>query len=232
MIAKVSDTLADALADVVLLRPARIRAHLELVRAGGRHRDVPNAWQLALGVMRMWVRLATRPETVGTSAAPVRPGLRARALRWRPLRFPFLVAERAIAPLDFSGLSSSTARIIKHLIAAHHDGTQALYDLEILASRPGALDDLRAALAAIVAHDTPRSRWLRDLTVFDGYHEHLLALVDDARAGRFGYDADDARDPDVSFSAYLAWCAAQPPTPAATLAALRAGALDLGDTRV
>ncbi len=187
MTAKVSDTLAA----LVLLRPARIRAHLELVRASGRHGAVPNAWQLALGVVRMWVRLATRPETVGTSSAAVRPGL-----------------------------------------AAHHDGTQALYDLEILASRPGALGELRAELAAIVDHDTPRGRWLRDLTVFDGYHEHLLALVDDARAGRFGYDADDARDPDVSFSAYLAWCAAQPPTPAATLAALRAGALDLGDTRI
>lgn len=220
------------LSRVFLLRPARIAAHLEEVRASGRHPHVPTPWQLSLGVLRMWIRLATRPETVGTSAAPVRPGLRARALAWRPLRFPFLVAERAIAPLDFSGLASSTARIIKHLIGAHHDGTQALYDLEILASRPGALAELRAALAEIVEHDTPRARWLKDLTVFEGYHEHLLALVDDALAGRFGYDADDARDPDVSFSAYLAWCAAQPATPAATLAAWRAGALDLGDTRI
>lgn len=220
------------LARLFLLRPRRILAHLEDVRASGRHALVPTPWQLSLGVLRMWVRLATRPETVGTSSGPVRPGLRARALAWRPLRFPFLVAERAIAPLDFSGLSSPTSRIIKHLLAAHHDGTQALYDLEILASRPGALEELRAALAEIVTRDTPRARWLKDLTVFDGYHEHLLALVDDALAGRFGYDDEDARDPDVSFSAYLAWCAAQPATPAATIAAWRAGTLDLGDTRI
>lgn len=220
------------LSRVFLLRPRRVLDHLDQLRASGRHAAVPTPWQLSLGVLRMWVRLVTRPETIGTSAAAVRPTLRARVLAWRPLRFPFLVAERAIAPLDFSGLSSSTARIIKHLLGAHHDGTQALYDLEILASRPGALEELRAALAEIVERDTPRSRWLQDLTVFEGYHAHLLALVDDARAGRFDYDADDARDPDVSFSAYLAWCAAQPPTPAATLASLRAGALDLGDTRI
>ncbi|MFO0747053.1 MAG: hypothetical protein U1F43_15525 [Myxococcota bacterium] len=38
---------------------------------------------------------------------------------------------------------------------------------------------------------------------------------------------DEQDDPDVSFIAYLRWCRAQPATPAATLAAVRRGQLDL-----
>ncbi|MCB9575261.1 MAG: hypothetical protein H6709_24555 [Kofleriaceae bacterium] len=220
------------LSRVALLSPRRVQASLDALAASGRT-DLPNPWQLTLGVIRMWGRLLFRSDTVGTSpGGTVRAGWRARALTWRALRLPFLLAERAVHPLDFTGLASSRERVIRHLLGAHHDGAQFLYDLEILAAHPGALDELRERAAAVVADATPRSRWLRDLVVFDGYHEALLAAVDAARAGDFPYDPDGARDPDVSFSAYLAWCAAQPATPAATLAAWRRGDLDLGPTRI
>ncbi len=210
---------------LVLFRPRAIVANLERMRAAG-HVDVaPTPWQLALGVLRMWHRVVMRGDTVGTSAAPVRRSWRARVLAHKAARLPALLAERAIAPLDFTGLASSPSRVIRHLLGAHHDAHQFVYDLELLAHH-GALDALHAEVRAIVAADTPRARWLRDLTVYVGYHEALLAAVERALAAgpTAQLSAAEARDPDISFAAYLRWCARQPATPAATLAAWRAGA--------
>ncbi len=211
----------------LLLRPAPIFANLERMRAAGHVAAVPTPWQLSLGVLRLWHRVIARGDTVGTSAAPVRASWRARALVHKPLRLPALLAERAIAPLDFTGLASSPARVIRHLLGAHHDRHQFVYDLELLAHH-GALPALHAQVRAVVAPgpaDAARARWLRDLTVYDGYHDDLLAAVE--RALRDGptapLTAAEADDPDVSFGAYLRWCVRQPTTPAATLAAWRAG---------
>ena len=52
-----------------------------------------------------------------------------------------------------------------------------------------------------------RARWLRDLTVFEGYHEALLVAVEAALGGKLELSDADARSPDVSLRAYLAWCA-------------------------
>jgi len=85
----------------------RIEQSLERVRAAGIVSRTPTLSQVARGVLRMVHRLIFRPETVGTCASnPVRATWRARLLHFRPLRFPFLVAERAIAPFDLSGLAS------------------------------------------------------------------------------------------------------------------------------
>jgi hypothetical protein len=141
----------------------------------------------------------------------VRASWRARLLAWRPLRFPFLLAERAIAPWDLTGLLSSRERLLRHVIAAHHDGEQLIYDLEILASHDGALEELRERARRIVTNEDTRAAWLRDLTVFEGYHEEVLRLVEEALA-----QPARSEDPDISFLAYLEWCARQPETPAAT----------------
>jgi hypothetical protein len=207
---------------LILIRPRAVLANLERVRAAEVLAEVPTPWQLSLAVLRMWHRVLFRPETVGTSSAPVRPTWRARALRHKALRLPALLAEGAVVPLDFTGLASSPARLITHLLGAHHDRNQAVFDLEILAAH-GELEALHRAVAEVVASDGPRARWLRDLTVFEGYHEQLLAAVEQARAGRFAMTAAEARDPDISFAACMRWCARQPTTPAATLAAWRAG---------
>jgi hypothetical protein len=213
-------------ARAILLRPRAVLARLEQAVAAGVSPVAPNSWQLSLGVLRMWHRLLRRTETVGTSASPVRSTWRARLLRPRGLRLPFLLAERAVAPLDLTGLASPTERLLRHLLAAHHEGPQLVYDLEILAAHPGGLAGLRERVGRLLAEDTRRHRWLRDLTVFEGYHEGLAAAVDRALAGE-PLPAELADDPDVSFAAAMRWCARQPPDPASTLAAWRAGRFSL-----
>jgi hypothetical protein len=209
----------------VLPFSSAIAENLERVRAAGIVERVPNEWQIFLGVVRMWHRLLFRSDTVGTSRHnPVRRTWRARLLAPRPLRFPFLVAERAVAPLDFSGLASPPWRVVRHLLGAHHDGRQFAYDLELLrATHPQVLDEVLAGARAVVTGATPRAEWLRDLTVYERYHESLAEAVARAIHGDFGLTDDEARDPDISFAAYLRWCAAQPATPSETLQALVAG---------
>jgi hypothetical protein len=215
-------------AHALLIHPDRVARRLERVASCGLVETTPNLWQISLGVLRMLERVLFRSETVGTCReGSVRPNLRARLLQNRALRLPFLLAERAVAPLDFSGLTSSPERVIRHLLGAHHDRNQFAYDLQMLAAEPGALDALAVRVREVVASDGPRARWLRDLTVFEGYHESLLAAVTRACEGDFELPPGDADDPDISFFAYLAWCAAQPETPQATLEAILAGRFQL-----
>ncbi|MDQ3298587.1 MAG: hypothetical protein M3619_18530 [Myxococcota bacterium] len=208
----------------LLVEPDRVLAHLAQMRRAGIVDDAPNAWQLSLGVLRLWARIAFRSETVGTSAMPVRDSWRARLLAYRALRLPCLLASGAVIPFDFTGLRSSPARLVEHVLGAHHDGVQVLFDLELLAGH-GRLDDLAARVAAVLDGSDPRARWLRDLTVYAGYHEALAAAV--ARGPVT--TASEARDPDLTLRGLVAWCARQPATPHATLAAWSAGrfALDI-----
>lgn len=211
----------------ILIDAAGVERGLDRLRASHAFDAVPNSWQITLGVLRMWHRIAFRSETIGTSAARPRRTLRARLLAYRPLRFPALVRERAIAPLDSSGLLSTRERVIRHLLAAHHDQNQFAYDLEMLRADPGALDELETRTAAIALGLDPRAEWLRDLVVFEGYHEALLAAVRRALAGDFGLSPAERVDPDISFGAYLAWCARQPATPRETMDAMLAGRFDV-----
>jgi len=208
----------------VLLRdPERILEHLDRMRTNGIVEVAPNPWQLCLGVLRLWHRNLFHTETVGTSpGGTVRPTWRARLLANRAIRLPFLLAERAVAPFDFTGLRNPPERLIRHLLGAHHDGNQFVYDLEILAGH-GRLEQLRDAVTEVLGHDSPRTRWLRDLTVFEGYHESLAEAVDRALASGPAMSDAEATNPDLSFRAYLTWCARQPATPAETIAAWRAG---------
>lgn len=168
----------------------------------------PTRAQIDRGVLRMLHRLVFRSGTVGTcKAGTVRRTWRARLLQWRILRLPFLVRERAIAPFDLSGLASPPDRIIRHLLAAHHDGVQFAYDLELLALYPGRLEELRDEVKKVIDGDDARARWLRDLTVFEGYHEALLDAVERTLRGERLLTPAQAADPDLSLYAYLAWCA-------------------------
>lgn len=217
----------------LLLAPKRIQSNLGRLERAGLVDEPPNLWQLSLGVLRMWHRLAFRSETVGTCTEfAVRKTWRARLLEWRPLRFPFLVAERAVAPLDLTGLASSRERLIRHLLGAHHDGVQFVYDLEILSCHPGGLEELHQRVTELIERADARSRWMRDLTVYENYHENLERAVAAAIERGIEVPADRADDPDLSFGACMRWCAAQPQTPAATLAAWRAGQFQLGPAEV
>lgn len=210
---------------LVLLRPRRVAALLSRIAQSGR--PAPSLWQVEMGILRMWHRILFRGDTIGTCEHhPIRRTWRARLLHFRPIRFPFLIWERAIAPWDLSGFLSSQAQFIRHLMCAHHDGTQCAYDLQILSLQPGALQTLRAQVARIVEVDDARSRWVRDLCVYERYHEELLDAVERMLAGACELDPEDATDPDISFWAYLEWCRRQPATPKAWWVAWRSGRFD------
>ena len=102
---------------VVLLRPSRIAAALDAVRAARLVDPVPTPFQIELGVLRMWHRILFRPETIGMAAShPVRDDRWARLLERRWLRGPFLLREGAIAPWDLSGLLSTPERLMTCLL--------------------------------------------------------------------------------------------------------------------
>ncbi len=213
---------------LLLVRPDRVAQSLERVAAAQLVPVPPNLWQIELGVLSMWHRVLFRSETVGNAKeAAVRPGWRARVMKLRPLRFAPLLWERAVAPLDFSGLTSSPERITSHLLGAHHDGAQFAYDLELLGLYPGGLERALELTRAVTQRASKRGEWLRDLVVYEGYHERLEAALSAALAGDLGLTPSEARDPDIAFGAYLRWCAAQPRTPEETLSAWRSRELAL-----
>ncbi len=202
------EVLAPWWMSLLLWQPDRILSSLEKVRRAGLVERVPSLLQIWRGVMRMWGRVLFRSGTVGTSTMPVRNTWRARALHWRGLRLPFLLAERFVAPLDFSGLVSTPERVSRHLLGAHHQPAQLVYDLELLSLEPGALEALEQAVREIVTQDTPRTRWLKDLCVHEGYHESLLDAVVRFRRGDALVNEREAMDPDITLRGFLSWCAA------------------------
>ena len=222
---------------LILLRPKRVAEQLQRVEHSGVTLKAPTVWQIAVGVLRMWHRMLTRPDTVGISSTPRRPGLRARLFAPRWLRFPFLLWEGSVIPLDLSGLRSSPETLIRHVLGTHHDGEQFIYDLQILSCYAGALLELQRRLYEVVHHDTRRSRWLRDLCVYEGYHEAVLqrlnTIIETAprtERGHIRVRALDSNSPDICFYAYLEWCSRQPQTPRATYRAWREGALVFDET--
>jgi hypothetical protein len=211
----------------ILVRPRAVLANLQRVRSAGVLDEVPEPWQLSLAVLRLWHRLIFRSETVGTSTGGVvRATWRARLFHPRAVRLPVLLASGAVVPLDFTGLGSSPERLIRHLLGAHHDAKQFAFDLEILAAH-GRLEDLEREVQAVVDDVHPRAAFLRDLVVFDGYHEDLLAAVRVVRGSGTLLSPADARDPDTSFVACMRWCARAPGTPSATWRAWRDGTFRL-----
>lgn len=206
---------------LLLIHPARVEEHLRGLVEAGVIEEAPTLWQVELGVLRMWHRVLFRPETIGTCAEqPVRSTLRARLLHKRPLRFPFLLKERAIAPLDHSGLTQPAWRMKRHLLAAHHDHNQAAYDLEILSAHPEHLQELLADARAIRDGSHPRAEWLKDLCVYEGYHATLTAAIERTLQGELPLDEAELDDPDISFRAWVRWCCAQPAAPAASIVSL------------
>lgn len=208
---------------LLLINPARVHRNLDAAQAAGIVGESPNTWQLCLGALRMWTRMIARPETLGTSSGPPRrPTWRARLLENRAMRLPFLLAGGAVAPWDLTGLFSSADRLTRHLLAAHHDRNQFVFDFQLLASHPGRLAELTAMARAFVAESSPRTRWLRDLTVFEDYHETLLDAAEAALAGDFRLTEAQRRDPDLTLSGLVNWCASSPSTPRETVSAWRA----------
>lgn len=207
-----------------LLVPKRVLHNLERRVDAGITTNPPNAWQLSLGVMRMWHRNLFRAETVGTSpSGTVRNNWRAKLLHNRSFRLPCLLWEGAVAPFDMTGLASPKERIIRHLLGAHHDGVQFVFDLDLLSAHDGALEELESRTRALLQSRDRRSTWLRDLTVFEGYHEELLAATQATIAKGLVLSEAESNNADISLEGYLRWCVQQPTTPQATWQAMQAG---------
>lgn len=210
----------------LLWAPNRIAHRLARLEAAGAIDRAPYLFQVWFGVLYMWSRVLTRPETIGLSeATPVRDTPRARRYAHRLWRAPAILRARAVNPLDQVGLGSSTPHILRHLLGAYHPGDNAVYDLQILSVEPGALEHLRDQLQQIVDGTHPHADWLQDLCVYEGYHADLLDRVE--RWLIDGPQDDDIDHPDTTLRAFMGWCASMPPTPGAAWRALRAGTLRL-----
>lgn len=199
---------------LLLVHPEQVRANLRALRAAGKIEAEPTLWQMCMGVFYMLHRMFFRPETIGMSAVDrPRRTWRARLMTYRPLRFPFLLKERAVFPRNLTGLSAPPSFLASHLLGAYHPGDNATYDLEILSAYPGEMEALRARVAEVVEERTPRGAWLKDLCVYEGYHERLLRILDRCIAGDFGPWDGRPDNPDTTLRAFVRWCARQPATP-------------------
>lgn len=216
----------------VLRNPERVEWHLDRLYAMGRIDKKPNLWQVTMGVFYMLHRMAFRPATIGLDVSPVRGTLRAHLWHYRPFRFPFLLWEKAIDPIDLTGLSGGMERKHRHLVGAYHPGDNALYDLECMMVEPEAVRRLREDVVAIIEGKTSRAEFFRDIVVYEGYHERLLHLIDRALAGDFAPAEGKENHPDTTLRGFLHWCAAQPETPAETFGALTRGELHFGPSLV
>lgn len=206
--------------------PGRIQERLQKLEQAGAIDRAPSLYQVWMGVLYMWARVVLRPDSIGLSDdEPVRTTPGAKRLQNRLFRGPAVFRARAVNPLDQVGLGSSTPHIIRHLIGAYHPGDNALYDLQILDVEPGAIEALRERVAAVVDGTDPDSELLRDLCVYEGYHERLLEMVD--RWIALGPDGAHITHPDTTLRAFMAWCASAPPSPAATWRAMRSGSFSL-----
>ena len=116
-----------------------------------------------------------------------------------------------MAPWDLTGLLSSPDRITRHLLAAN----QFVFDLQLLASHPGRLEALIDEVEKVVAGQHPRGEWLRDLTVYSGYHESLLEAARGASQGDFKVNERKLNDPgpDTDGPAPLVCPSADQPAP-------------------
>jgi hypothetical protein len=141
----------------------------------------------------------------------------------RAIRLPVLLAQRVVFPLDMTGLANRPENVIRHLLGAHHDANQFVYDLEMLSIHQGQLEALHREVTALIDEGGRRLAWYRDLVVYEGYHEALKCAVERALRGDFAVAPDEVDDPDITFSAFMRWCAAQPSSLSETVRAVRRG---------
>jgi hypothetical protein len=211
---------------VVLRDPALIQHNLAALHRAGLIDEIPTLFQVSMGVVNMVHRMIFRSETVGVAKNDrVRNTWRARLMSKRPLRFPFLLREGVIHPLEVTGLATSNRELREHVLGAFHPDEQALYDLALLKAHPGELEQLRDDLAAVVDGSHPRASWLADLCVYEGYHARVLSQVERALGGDLTADAEVAAD--TTLRAFVAFLCTQPRTPEDAWVALREGTLQI-----
>ncbi len=213
----------------LLLRdPPQVHTNLTALHGRGLIDEIPTDFQVAMGVAYMAHRIVLRPQTIGIAPdVPMRDTPRARWLSSRLLRLPFLVREGLIHPFELTGLATPPRTLRAHVVGTYHPGDNALYDLSLLAAHEGELDRLLEEVGDIVSGAHPRGIWLADLCVYEGYHDHLLGLVERSLTGDLE-PVDPNVPSDASLRGFVCFLCSQPRTPREALAALARGELRLG----
>ena len=186
-------------------RPSRADARLQKLVALKKLSRVPTREEQKRAIRYNLQRIIFRSENIGTSSDPIRKD--AGLFRYRFFRFFALAKEHAITPLDLTGLCASRETIMTHLLAAHHDGEQFLYDLELLECEEQGLDELESRARAIVENTNPKARFYKRLCVYEGYHENLLRGIARYREGQ------RSSDPELSIFALFEMCMSEASDP-------------------
>ncbi len=209
----------------VLWRPDRLVDNLRMLYLRGHTEGVPNLWQVFQGTWFYWYRYFFRSGTVGLDTQhQVRDTFLAKMLQNKALRTPVLFAWGATGPrLDITGLAVPVDYKVRHLIGAYHPGDNAVYDLQYVDCFPGKLEELRDWVVKVLDEDTPGHRFVKDLNIYEHYHERLLWQVQEALEGRFSVAAENAHNPDTSTTVHVRWCLNAPATPEETAEAIAQG---------
>lgn len=211
------DTI-DPIYHLLLHNPKLLQKNLRLLKERGHIREIPTLWQVFQGMAQQWWYTVNNLETLGHDFEnPIRDSIGAKLLQPHAMRFLPLMIEGAINPADRTGLALTPERKMRHILGTHHPPETVIYDLQLLDCYPGALDTLRAKLVAIIEGDDFKSRWLKDLVVYEGYHESILPTVDRAIAGDFSVSLPPRPGDDFTVGSFAERCLACPPKPDGTI---------------
>ncbi len=208
---------------LLLHNPRLLQKNLGLLKERGHIQEIPTLWQVVQGISHMWRFTVANVDAIGTSQeAPVRDNPRAHLLKNQFIRFFALMAEGSINPLDRTGLALTPKRKMRLvLVTFHATGEMAqtvIYDLQLLDCYPGALKTLGQRLEKLLKQPDARDEWIKDMAVYEGYHEDLVPVVKRCLKGDFVVHVPTQREgDDYTVTSFVERCLGFPPTPAETL---------------
>lgn len=177
------------------------RARFQFFVERGLLEAVPHPRQLRAGTLQML--------SFAANETPVEHAANRRSL-WGhlPLRLPLQLLYCPQQFIVWNGLLATPRTLVKHLLSAFHEDRVIAYDLQMLQSHPGGLDQLERAAEAVARRRHPLWRMLS--AIAGGYHGHLADLA--RAAGRFEYppDLDPRFSSLIGFGRY---CLTLPPPP-------------------
>jgi hypothetical protein len=146
---------------------------------------VPTSWQIAAGTIVMLpVVLGETPRGRAMSRRTI--------LGQIPLRAPLQMFYCPPQAVVGSGLTASRETVVRHVLSVYHEDGMLTYDLQLVQSHPGGLDDLERRARAVVAGRGLLSRFLTSLVGGPGYHARVVELCVAAR--RFEYAVSPSLD--------------------------------------
>jgi hypothetical protein len=152
----------------------------------GMLRAIPSRWQLRAGCLVML------PFVLNETAVE-RQTNRRTLLGQVPLRVPLQLLYCPSQARVGTGLSASCQSIVRHLLSAFHDDAVITYDLQLLQTHEGGLEQLAHAADAVATCRHPLWWPLSQVVGGLGYHAHLVDLATQARSFRYPTVCADPR---------------------------------------